>query len=97
MWNTDYEDAYLFINNLRYVKNGKGPPKLFILANYLSYGRAKPASSCIDNPIIVMKPLRASMLAASLQRIVLTYCRLYLSKTSYVREKFLLLMKIVLT
>lgn len=70
VWNTDYEDVSVFITKLRNVKNGKEPPKPFILANSLSCGRANSASSGVDTPCIIMKPLRASMLAASLQRVM---------------------------
>ncbi|KAL2903703.1 Histidine kinase 3 [Bienertia sinuspersici] len=70
VWNKDSKDASLFVNRLKSVKNGGKPPKIFLLTNSISCGRASSPSSGIDTPCIIMKPLRASMVAASLQRVM---------------------------
>ncbi|PON54978.1 Histidine kinase [Trema orientale] len=63
VWDKDSGAQALAIKNL---KNDLGvPTKLFLLTNSVGSPRATAASS---TPTAIMKPLRASMLAASLQR-----------------------------
>lgn len=66
VWDKDLVTTPLFINNLR--RNDRVPPKLFLLANSISSPRSSSATLGFYTPIVIMKPLRASMLAASLQR-----------------------------
>ena len=66
VWEKDSGAQAIAIKNL---KNDAGvPPKVFLLANAIGSPRATAASSGVYSPTIIMKPLRASMLAASLQR-----------------------------
>ncbi|KAE8690854.1 Histidine kinase 3 [Hibiscus syriacus] len=58
--------AHLF-DNLDKINRGT-PPKVFLLSNSISSSRANTTTSGVCNLTIVPKPLRASMLAASLQR-----------------------------
>lgn len=67
VWNKDLKANSSFISGLKIVNFPK-PPKLFILTNSISSGRANSTSYGADTPCIIMKPLRASRLAASLQR-----------------------------
>ncbi|KAB1201274.1 Histidine kinase 3 [Morella rubra] len=67
VWDRDSAISALFINNLKKVEPGI-PPKLFLLANSISSLRTNAAASTNYAPPVIMKPLRASMLAASLQR-----------------------------
>ncbi|XP_022725183.1 histidine kinase 3-like isoform X2 [Durio zibethinus] len=67
VWDRDLNSSALFINNSE--KTGHGtPPKVFLLSNSISSSRANTTSSGDCNLTIIPKPLRASMLAASLQR-----------------------------
>ncbi|KAJ8451511.1 hypothetical protein Cgig2_018145 [Carnegiea gigantea] len=66
VWNKDLKASSLFANRLKNVDCGR-PPKLFVLANSVNLGRYS-ALCTDDTPSIIMKPLRASMVAASLQR-----------------------------
>ncbi|PNY08619.1 histidine kinase 3-like protein [Trifolium pratense] len=70
VWERDSTMSSHFVNNIRKIAEvDKGiPPKLFILVNSSSSFKASSATSCVYNPTVVTKPLRASMLAASLQR-----------------------------
>ncbi|KAJ8439135.1 hypothetical protein Cgig2_027061 [Carnegiea gigantea] len=67
VWNKDLKAASSFVNGLKNV-HCRRPPKLFVLTNSISSGRANSTSYGTDSPDIITKPLRASMLAASLQR-----------------------------
>lgn len=67
VWDRDSCISALFVNNIRKIDNGVSP-KLFLMANSISSSRASTATSGVYTPIVIMKPLRASMLAASIQR-----------------------------
>ncbi|KAL5552627.1 hypothetical protein UlMin_040028 [Ulmus minor] len=66
VWDEDVGAKFLVINNLK-IDSGD-PPKLFILANSASSPSVRALTSPVCAPTVIMKPLRASMLAASLQR-----------------------------
>ncbi|KAH9708161.1 Histidine kinase 3 [Citrus sinensis] len=67
VWEKDTSVSTLFVNNLR--KLGCGfQSKLFLLANSISSSRANTSTDGVSIPTVIMKPLRSSMLAASLQR-----------------------------
>ncbi|KNA07047.1 hypothetical protein SOVF_175550 [Spinacia oleracea] len=72
VWNKYLREDSLsnIINKLRIMKNGRKPPQIFLLTNNISCVRANSGTSGVDTPCIIMKPLRASMLAASLQRVM---------------------------
>ncbi|CAL0320407.1 unnamed protein product [Lupinus luteus] len=64
IWDRDSAISTDFVNSASKVdRRGAPPPKLFILANSSS-----SITSGVHNPTVIIKPLRASMLAASLQR-----------------------------
>lgn len=67
VWDKDSNLSALFVNKLKKL-DLEVPPKLFLLANSISSTRNSAAISGVYNPTVIMKPLRASMLAASLQR-----------------------------
>ncbi|OAY34296.1 histidine kinase 3 isoform X1 [Manihot esculenta] len=67
VWDRDSSVSALFINNTRKIDHGVSP-KLFLLANSISSSKSDAATSGVYTPSAIMKPLRASMLAASLQR-----------------------------
>ncbi|GMY26557.1 histidine kinase 3 [Fagus crenata] len=67
VWDRDTHISASFIINLKKIDRGIRP-KLFLLANSISSSRTNAATSGDSSPNIIMKPLRASMLAASLQR-----------------------------
>ncbi|XP_061338678.1 histidine kinase 3-like [Gastrolobium bilobum] len=67
VWDRDSAISSHFVNSTRKVDHGV-PPKLFILVNSSSSFRASTVTSVVHNPTVISKPLRASMLAASLQR-----------------------------
>lgn len=67
VWHKDSSKLTIFINDLKRIAHG-APPKLFLLANSVSSPRSSIATSGVYNATFIMKPLRASMLAASLQR-----------------------------
>ncbi|KAH9618261.1 hypothetical protein KSS87_015549 [Heliosperma pusillum] len=67
VWSKNLKESALFVNKLKNVNYGR-PPKLFLLVNSVSYGKANASVCGVDTPCVIMKPLRASMLAASLQR-----------------------------
>ncbi|PIA51091.1 hypothetical protein AQUCO_01100132v1 [Aquilegia coerulea] len=66
-WERDTELSDLFVVELRKYENSD-PLKLFVLANSIISSKSSAAKSPCYTPIVIMKPLRASMLAASLQR-----------------------------
>ncbi|XP_058103118.1 histidine kinase 3-like isoform X2 [Magnolia sinica] len=66
-WSKDTDLASCFSNKLR-KDGGSDSPKLFLLANSISSTKINAATSHVYFPTVIMKPLRASMLAASLQR-----------------------------
>ncbi|XP_077250375.1 histidine kinase 3 isoform X2 [Tasmannia lanceolata] len=66
-WFKDTDLSLIFVSKLS--KDGRSDgPKLFILANSISWTKVINAKSPGYVPTVIMKPLRASMLAASLQR-----------------------------
>ncbi|KAK9008358.1 hypothetical protein V6N11_075256 [Hibiscus sabdariffa] len=66
VWDRDLNSLGLFITNLEKIGHGT-PPKVFLLSNSSNSSRENTATGACDLTII-SKPLRASMLAASLQR-----------------------------
>ncbi|XP_047255076.1 histidine kinase 3 isoform X1 [Capsicum annuum] len=67
VWDTDLGKSSPFVKNLRKI-NASVSPKLFILANSINSSGAGVSANGFPTPFVIMKPLRASMLAASLQR-----------------------------
>ncbi|TKY59907.1 Histidine kinase 3 [Spatholobus suberectus] len=67
VWDRDLGLSSHFVNNTMKVDRGV-PPKLFILVNSSSSFKASSEDLGVHNPTVITKPLRASMLAASLQR-----------------------------
>ncbi|XP_048318716.1 histidine kinase 3 [Ziziphus jujuba] len=67
VWDKDSSTITIFVNNLKRTDH-RVPPKLFLLANSVSSPRSSITTSGVYNAAVIMKPLRASMLAASLQR-----------------------------
>lgn len=67
VWDRDFGVSSQFISNTRKIDRGV-PPKLFILVNSSSSSRTSSVTLGAHNPTVIIKPLRASMLAASLQR-----------------------------
>ncbi|KAI8022996.1 Histidine kinase 3 [Camellia lanceoleosa] len=67
VWDKDSGLSTILVNKLRKLDRGV-PPKLFILSNSISSTKSSLATSGVCSPNFIMKPLRASMLAASLQR-----------------------------
>lgn len=67
VWDKDLSLSALFVNKLR-IASGGVPPKLFLLANSSSSTKNGLTTSSVFTPTVIVKPLRASMLAASLQR-----------------------------
>ncbi|KAI5385157.1 histidine kinase 3 [Lathyrus oleraceus] len=69
VWCRDSSMSSHFLSSTRKIDLGF-LPKLFILVNSSNSTSSKTSSvtSDVDNPTIITKPLRASMLAASLQR-----------------------------
>ncbi|PIN11495.1 Sensory transduction histidine kinase [Handroanthus impetiginosus] len=66
VWDKDSSTSVLLWNNLR--KDCRDAPKMLLLSNSTSSTRSGFSASGVPAPFVVMKPLRASMLAASLQR-----------------------------
>ncbi|GMH15116.1 hypothetical protein Nepgr_016957 [Nepenthes gracilis] len=66
VWDKDLSNSVVFLDRLRSIDHGS--PKLFLLTNSVSLTRANSIVRGADAPSIIMKPLRSSMLAASLQR-----------------------------
>nr|GMD97999.1 histidine kinase 3 [Ipomoea batatas] len=67
VWDMDSGMATEFVEKLRSYDISCSP-KLFVLANCASATRANTSICGVSTPFVIMKPLRASMLAASLQR-----------------------------
>lgn len=67
VWDRDSGIAVLFINKFK-KSYSRIPPKLFLLANPIGSSKTRAATSDDYTPPVIMKPLRASMLSASLQR-----------------------------
>ncbi|KAK4399600.1 Histidine kinase [Sesamum angolense] len=66
IWEKDLGMSVLFLNNLR--KDYRVSIKTLLLSNSTSAIRSGFSALDFPSPFVVMKPLRASMLAASLQR-----------------------------
>ncbi|KAB2053016.1 hypothetical protein ES319_A12G159100v1 [Gossypium barbadense] len=66
VWDQDLNGSAHFIDNLE--KRAITTPKVFLLSNSISSSRANTTTSGVCNLTVIPKPLRASMLAASLQR-----------------------------
>ncbi|KAG8475516.1 hypothetical protein CXB51_032274 [Gossypium anomalum] len=66
VWDQDLNGSAHFIDNLE--KIAITTPKVFLLSNSISSSRANTTMSGVCNLTVIPKPLRASMLAASLQR-----------------------------
>lgn len=67
VWDKDSGFLPTFINKLMKIDRGV-PPKLLLLANSTGSTRSSPATCGAFTPTIIMKPLRISMLASTLQR-----------------------------
>ncbi|CAH9077444.1 unnamed protein product [Cuscuta epithymum] len=67
VWDRDSGQVTRFVNKLRSY-NINSSPKLFLLANSISCTGGNTSTVGVSTPFVIMKPLRASMLAASLQR-----------------------------
>lgn len=67
VWDKDSSISAHFVNNLQKIESGVSP-KLFLLGNSLSSSRTNTATSSAYTLSVITKPLKASMLAASLQR-----------------------------
>ncbi|KAJ6414707.1 hypothetical protein OIU84_003670 [Salix udensis] len=65
VWDRDSSISALFIYELIQIDPGT---KLFLLGNSLSSSRTNTATSGFYTPSVITKPLKASMLSASLQR-----------------------------
>lgn len=66
LWDKQLDKLTLFLNNLQ--KDCEVGPKTILLSNLSSSNRPAASACSVPTPFVVMKPLRASMLAASLQR-----------------------------
>lgn len=67
VWDRDSGVSSQFYNNMRKIYRGV-PPKLFVLVNSSGSYRTSSITSGVHSPTVIVKPLRASMLAATLQR-----------------------------
>ncbi|KAJ4961537.1 hypothetical protein NE237_021447 [Protea cynaroides] len=67
VWDEDMDLSNRFVQKLRKIDRLE-PPKLFLLANSISSTKTSSSKSGGYTPTIISKPLRASMLAAYLQR-----------------------------
>ncbi|GAB2297713.1 Hexokinase-3 [Dionaea muscipula] len=67
VWDMDLNSSDHFIDQLKSMCRGS-PPKIFVLTNSIALTRASAVSCGAPTPPMILKPLRASMLAASLQR-----------------------------
>ncbi|CAN1120220.1 hypothetical protein LINPERHAP2_LOCUS85 [Linum perenne] len=67
VWDADSTTTSLFVNSLRKLENPISP-KLFVLANLVTFLRTRTITSDLYAPGIIVKPLRSSMLAACLQQ-----------------------------
>ncbi|XP_071928862.1 histidine kinase 3 [Coffea arabica] len=69
VWDNDFNTSTPFVEKLRGTDISVAP-KLFLLSNSLSSTRSTVSASGIPASSVIMKPIRASMLAASLQRLM---------------------------
>ncbi|XP_075496462.1 histidine kinase 3 [Primulina tabacum] len=67
IWGEDSGMSALFSNSVR-TMNLMVIPRMLLLSNSVSSSRSGSSASGVQTPFVVTKPLRASMLAASLQR-----------------------------
>nr|XP_017218287.1 PREDICTED: histidine kinase 3 isoform X2 [Daucus carota subsp. sativus] len=67
VWDKDLGMSALFVSRLMNFDQGV-PPKVFLLANSVNSSRNGHATLGNYYPYVIVKPLRASMLAASIQR-----------------------------
>lgn len=67
VWNNDSDLSILFVDQLRHIDQ-KVTPRLFLLAKSISSTRSDNVTCDTHSPAVIMKPLRASMVAACLQR-----------------------------
>ncbi|KAL2547212.1 Histidine kinase 3 [Forsythia ovata] len=67
VWDKDLALSTLFLNKLRSL-DCIVTPKLFLLSSTISSTRAISTGSSVSTPSVILKPLRASLLTASLQR-----------------------------
>ncbi|XP_039007064.1 histidine kinase 3-like isoform X1 [Hibiscus syriacus] len=67
VWDKGLNGSAHFFDNLNKINRGT-PPKVFLLSNSISSSRANTTISSVCNLTVIPKPLRATMLAASLQR-----------------------------
>ncbi|KAJ9176169.1 hypothetical protein P3X46_011511 [Hevea brasiliensis] len=67
VWDRDSSVSALFVSTIMKIDHDVSP-KLFLLANSISSSKTNTATSGVYTLSAIMKPLRASMLAASLQR-----------------------------
>ncbi|KAL2484453.1 Histidine kinase 3 [Abeliophyllum distichum] len=68
VWHKDLGLSTLVANKLNRTNCKVTTPKVFLLSNAIRSTRANFSASGVSTPFVIMKPLRASMLAASLQR-----------------------------
>ncbi|XP_010552447.1 PREDICTED: histidine kinase 3-like [Tarenaya hassleriana] len=69
IWNRDCGISYVFTKKLQ-KSYSVDAPKLFLLASSVESSRSDAPISGFFAPTVIMKPLRASMLAATLQRVM---------------------------
>lgn len=69
IWHKDSGLSAIFLDKLRDMKP-RVSPRLFLLSNSIGSSRMSGATADATGPFVIMKPLRASMLAASLQRVM---------------------------
>lgn len=67
VWDRDLSFSSVFVYKLRTLDH-KIPPKMFLLTN--SIGGSRHNNNGVSSPPVITKPLRVSMLAASLQRVM---------------------------
>uniref|UniRef100_A0A0A0KFE6 histidine kinase n=1 Tax=Cucumis sativus TaxID=3659 RepID=A0A0A0KFE6_CUCSA len=68
LWDQNVSTSDHFIKNLR--NSYAVPPKLFLLTSSISSSKASTTVSDVFTPTVILKPLRAGMLAASLHRVM---------------------------
>lgn len=66
VWDRDFGLSDHFMHKLRGIDHSG--PKVFLLANSVKCAQVSLSASGVSTPSVITKPLRASMLAASLQR-----------------------------
>ncbi|XP_039163360.1 histidine kinase 3 [Eucalyptus grandis] len=69
IWDKDSGLSAIFLDKLRDMKP-RVSPRLFLLSNSISSSRMSGATTDATGPFVIMKPLRASMLVASFQRVM---------------------------